>query len=209
MTGINIILIGFMGSGKTHWGKIWSERHQWEFSDLDQEIEKEEGLTISEIFEKYGEAQFREMESAQLKKFQGKGNFLLSSGGGAPCFGDNMELMGIMGTVIYLKATPQYILDRIMEEREKRPLLNKVNPAELLFFITNKLKERAPFYEKAHTILDAEQLKEDSLENILIKLTEEHIRKNTPSPSPQHCGDHTYVRKIQPDQRFLKNKNDA
>lgn len=197
-----------MGSGKTHWGKIWSKKHHLEFIDLDQEIEKKEGLTISEIFEKYGEDQFRNMESAQLKKMQDKVNFLLSSGGGAPCFGDNMELMRAMGMVIYLKAGPQYILERIMEERDKRPLLKKVNPAELLFFITNKLKERAPFYDKAHAILDVEQLNEESLENILKELTEEPIRKNTLDPSPQHFGDHTYVRKTIPDLKIHNNTKD-
>lgn len=158
MTYPNIFLIGFMGSGKSHWGKIWSEVVGIPFADLDAEIEKAAGMKIEEIFEKQGEKVFRTLEKEQLRKFEKVNNHLVACGGGTPCFHDNMAWMLGNGLVIYLKATPQYILSRVMDEREKRPLLKRLNASEVLYFIEQKLNEREPFYEKAHQVLDVEQL---------------------------------------------------
>ena len=159
----NFFLTGFMGSGKSHWGKIWADRNKLAFFDLDHEIEAESGLKINEIFEKQGEEVFRKMEADHLRKFEKKNNFLLSCGGGTPVFFDNQEWMKSKGTVIYLKAGPAYILQRVMTEVDQRPILKKTNSSELLFFIENKLKERSASYERADLILDAENLDENSL----------------------------------------------
>lgn len=152
-----------MGSGKSHWGEIWASKYGFSFCDLDAEIEKEFGMTIELIFEKYGEEKFREVEKDRLQKFENKKNFLIACGGGAPCFFDNLEWMQKNGTIIYLKATPEYILSRIIDETSKRPLLKEVNTSELLFFIQKKLEEREPVYLKANYILDVENLNDDSL----------------------------------------------
>jgi shikimate kinase len=159
----NIFLIGFMGSGKSHWGHIWSLQHGYTFFDLDTEIEKAFEMTVEEIFEQHGEEKFREIERYHLRKFDTKRSYLLSCGGGTPCFFDNLEWMKRHGQIVYLKATPEYILDRVMEETSKRPLLKKVNPSELLFFIEKKLKEREPVYLKADHVLEAENLTNGSL----------------------------------------------
>jgi len=159
----NIFLIGFMGSGKSHWGHIWALEHGYTFYDLDTEIEKAFELSVEEIFEKHGEEKFRELERYHLRKFEKKKKYLLSCGGGTPCFFDNLEWMKEHGEIIYLKASPEYILDRVMDETTKRPLLKEVNPAELLFFIQKKLKEREPVYLKANHILEVEKLQNDSL----------------------------------------------
>ena len=159
----NIFLIGFMGSGKSHWGHIWALEYGYTFYDLDTEIEKAFEMRVEEIFEAHGEDKFRELERYHLRKFEKKKKYLLSCGGGTPCFFDNLEWMKEHGEIIYLKASPEYILDRVMDETTKRPLLKEVNPAELLFFIQKKLKEREPVYLKANHILEVEKLQNDSL----------------------------------------------
>ncbi len=162
----NIFLIGFMGSGKTHWGRIWSAKNALRFFDLDAEVEKSFKMSVDEIFQKEGEGKFRELERFHLKKFATKKNFILSCGGGTACFNDNIEWMNANGKVIYLRTTPEAILKNVIPEIDKRPLLKNVNPSELLFFIGKKLKEREPFYNKASYVLNVDNLNEDSLSKL-------------------------------------------
>ena len=159
----NIFIIGFMGSGKSHWGKIWAPKNKLTYFDLDNEIEKGFGLTVSEIFETHGEEKFRSLEKDYLREFAHRKSFLLSCGGGTPCFFDNLTWMKKVGKVIYLKAAPGFLLNNVMSEIEKRPLLKDSNASELLIFIENKLKEREPVYERAHHILDTTLLTDESL----------------------------------------------
>jgi shikimate kinase len=152
-----------MGSGKSHWGKIWAKKSGMLFYDLDEQIELSFELPVEQIFEKHGEEKFREMERLFLRKLENKKKYLIACGGGTPCFFDNLEWMRQHGKIIYLKASPQYILERVMDETAKRPLMKGVNPSELLFFIQTKLKEREPVYNKAHHIFEVENLNENSL----------------------------------------------
>ena len=163
---MTIFLLGFMGSGKTHWGRVWAEKIALEFFDLDEIIEQQEKKTIADLFEKDGEDHFRKIETAVLKTFSPKNNCIIACGGGTPCFADNMQWMNEHGTTIYLSASPQYIYDRVLEEKDKRPLLKKLNKAELLFFIEQRLKEREPFYSQAQFILPVEQLNADTLQTL-------------------------------------------
>lgn len=163
----NVFLVGFMGSGKTHWGKVWAKKYHFFFYDLDHEVEKAFGLSIEDIFEQHGEEKFRELEKYHLKKNEHAQNLLVSCGGGTPCFFDNMEWMKKNGIVVYLKASEGYILDHVIAETQKRPLLKEVNSSELLFFIQKKLTEREPTYEQADFILDVETLNDNSLDKIL------------------------------------------
>ncbi|MEP6926023.1 MAG: shikimate kinase, partial [Ginsengibacter sp.] len=162
-------LIGFMGSGKSHWGRIWASIRGISFFDLDARIEKAFRMKISDIFDKKGEEKFRELERYHLKKFEHKKNFLLACGGGTPCFSDNIEWMKTQGKVFYLKAEAELILEHVMNETEQRPLLKKINPSELLFFIQKKLIEREPYYSRADFTLDVKNLNENSLSNLLNK----------------------------------------
>lgn len=159
----NIFLIGFMGSGKSHWGKVWAPKNRLTYFDLDNEIEKGFGLTVSEIFKAHGEDKFRSLEKEYLRAFAQKKGFLLSCGGGTPCFFDNLSWMKKAGKVIYLKATPEFLLNNVMSEIEKRPLLKDSKASELRIFIENKLKERELVYERAHHILDTTLLTDESL----------------------------------------------
>lgn len=161
--GGKVFLIGFMGSGKTHWGKLWSVRQALQFFDLDELIEQQEQKTIEAIFDKNGETYFREKESELLKTFFEKDNCIIACGGGTPCFHDNMVWMNANGITVYLKATPNQILERVEDEKDKRPLLKKLNAAEILFFIEQKLKERELFYNQAKIILPVAELSTDSL----------------------------------------------
>ncbi len=160
---MNIFIIGFMGSGKTHWGRIWAAKEKLSFFDLDSEVEHAFKMSVSAIFEEKGEEKFRELERYHLRKFVSKTNFILATGGGTPCFDENLEWMKLHGKVFYLKAEPELILEKVLNEVEKRPLLKDVNPSELLFFIQKKLAEREPVYSQATVILEASELNENSL----------------------------------------------
>lgn len=164
-----IFLLGFMGTGKTHWGRIWSQKLGLDFYDLDELIEADQEKTIPQIFEKHGEDHFRNIEAVSLRSFAGKAPCIVSCGGGTACFKDNMPWMNEHGITVYLSATPQYIFNRVMSEKDKRPLMKKINQAELLFFIEQKLKEREPFYSQAKYILPAGELGEESLGEVLRK----------------------------------------
>ncbi len=177
-----------MGSGKSHWGRIWALEEGYTFYDLDAEIEKVFELPVEQIFEKHGEDKFREMERYYLRKFEIPKKNLVACGGGTPCFFDNMEWMKQHGMVVYLKATPQYILGRVMDETEKRPLLKKVNSSELLFFIEKKLKERETVYLQADHVLEVVQLQKDSLHFLKKKKEENHLEKKLETDSEKLVG---------------------
>lgn len=161
-------LIGFMGSGKTHWGKIWSAKFAYHFIDLDEEIEKIEGKTIADIFEFKGEAYFRKVEAATLRSIPANENTIVSCGGGTPCFYENISWMNNNGSSIYLSTTPAEILERVIAETDKRPLIKKMNPAELLFFIEKTLKDRAEFYNVATITVLSNKLTEQSFINFIL-----------------------------------------
>lgn len=155
-------LIGFMGSGKTHWGKIWAATNQLSFVDLDEEIEKKAGETIAEIFETKGEAHFRKLEADALRTLGDLKNTIVACGGGVPCFHENMQWMNDHGITIYLDCPSTIIAQRLLSEQEKRPLLKQLNQAGLLSYIEQKLKERAPFYKQAKLTAPCNQLTESS-----------------------------------------------
>jgi shikimate kinase len=163
-----------MGTGKTHWGRLWSDTHHVDFIDLDKEIEKVSGLSIPAIFEKKGEAFFRKIEAELLRATGSNQNCIVSCGGGAPCFAHNMEWMNANGHTVFLEAAPAYLFENIKKEAGTRPLIKNMNEAELLFFIEQKLKERLSFYSQAHTTISARDLTEKSFETIIEKITNDH-----------------------------------
>jgi shikimate kinase len=152
-----------MGTGKSLWGKRWADTNQMDFYDLDALIEKEEQASVVDIFERSGEDYFREKEASMLRDLVQIEHCVISCGGGTPCFYENIQWMNENGITVYLSASPQFILNNILEEKEKRPLVKKINEADLLFFVEQKLKERLPFYNQARVTLDAETLDINSL----------------------------------------------
>ena len=163
----NIFLVGFMGSGKTHWGKIWAANTGRSFIDLDEVIENVAGKTIADVFETKGEDHFRKIEMDALRTCDAVSNTIVASGGGTPCFYDNMQWMNEHGITIYLMCTAPEVLKRVKLEQAKRPLFKKRNEAELLFFIEQKLKEREPYYSQAKYAVASNELTLHSFPGII------------------------------------------
>lgn len=158
MQGTNIFLTGFMGSGKSYWGRIWAQQSGYRFYDLDDVIETAQQKTIVQIFESSGEAYFRNLETATLQEFEKKQHCIIACGGGTPCFNNNMQWMNAHGTTLYLKATALEIINRVRGEQEHRPLIKNLPAEELLPFIQNKLQQREPFYIQAKYVLPVSTL---------------------------------------------------
>lgn len=153
-----------MGSGKTTLAKKLAKKLNRSFYDLDQEIEEKEHLVIPQIFEEKGENYFRKIESEVLKIILAKeAPFVLSVGGGTPCFYDNMELINKSGVSIYLKYNAGILASRLINAKVKRPLIKGLNEIELKEFITNKLSEREPFYKESNFTLEGNNLKVEDL----------------------------------------------
>ena len=155
-----IILIGYMGSGKTTIGKALSKETGMMFYDLDWYIESRMRKTISQIFAERGEDGFRKLEHNMLHEVAEFEDVIISCGGGTPCFFDNMDYLNQQGDVVYLKATPEVLYKHLLMAKIERPLLKDKTPEELTAYITDHLKERAPFYEKARYTLDVSVLDE-------------------------------------------------
>ncbi|MBT3873125.1 MAG: AAA family ATPase [Flavobacteriaceae bacterium] len=159
---MKIILIGYMGSGKTTIGKHLSELLNYKFIDLDQVIEYEEQHTVSEIFSKKGELYFRKKERTILETIlSSDSNIVLATGGGTPCFGDTMEFMkSTENTItIYLKSSNEELTKRLFNERLNRPLIAHIKSQELLNdFIRKHLFERSYFYNQSDIKLSIDDL---------------------------------------------------
>lgn len=149
-----IFIVGFMGSGKTTLGKKLAAATGRRFIDLDHEIVTYIDMSIPEYFDRFGEARFRELERDFLKQ-QKDNNAIVSTGGGTPCFYDNMQWIVDNGLALYLHHTPQSLWSRLNKsDVNKRPVLKGLNGDELLSFIETKLQERIPYYEQAQIKID-------------------------------------------------------
>ena len=144
-TSNNIVLIGFMGSGKTTIGKCFAERFQYSFLDTDEYIENIAGMSIKDIFETYGEDYFRTLETTCLKELcKTVKNCIISTGGGVPLKEDNQELLRQLGCVVYLKISKDVVLKRLSGDT-KRPLLQGEGVEQKVEAL---LKQRDPMYSK-------------------------------------------------------------
>ncbi|GHT36238.1 shikimate kinase [Bacteroidia bacterium] len=157
-----IFLIGYMGAGKTTIGKQLAGQMNLIFIDLDHHIEARYHRTISELFAEKGEEAFRDIERRMLHEVSMFENVLISTGGGAPCFFDNMEFMNSVGETVYIKVSPPELVNRLDMVRQTRPVLSGRRGNELLTFVTESLEVRKPFYEQASIIFEAEAMLNDS-----------------------------------------------
>ena len=148
----NIVLTGFMGSGKTAVGRQLSRLLNMKLVDVDTEIERAQGMTINEIFKNFGEPRFREIETEMIKKLSGKKDIIISTGGGAVLKQENMDALRENGIIFCLMAEPETILKRTSHD-SNRPLLHVENAFKR---IKELLDFRKPFYEKADIMIDTE-----------------------------------------------------
>lgn len=149
---MRIFLLGFMGSGKSYSGKRLAEKFGMSFIDLDDYIEEKEGRTIREIFEKEGEGYFRKVEKECLYEMGEKEMTIISTGGGTPCFFDNIKWMNENGVTVFLETSVEVLSNRLFDEMQKRPLLKNFSKEELKNFIEKKLEERNPFYHQTQIL---------------------------------------------------------
>lgn len=164
-----IYLIGFMGCGKSYIGKQLAQSLGWDFIDMDDFLEAKEGISISQIFAEGGESLFRELERNYLHATYDFENTVVATGGGAPCFFDNVDWMNDHGTTIYLKTPVSILADRLKSETNHRPLLARKTESQLKDFISSKLNERNPFYQQAQHIFEYKTGKENA-ESLLVLL---------------------------------------
>lgn len=160
-----------MGSGKTTIGIRLAQELNLQFIDLDHFLENRYRKTIGQIFAEKGETVFREMERRVLEEVIGFENIVISTGGGVPCFFDNMQLMNRMGTTVYLKVSVDELAKRLELCKSTRPLIKDKNLEELRLFIAENLEKRSAFYEQAIISFDAENLLDQTdVDNIVCNL---------------------------------------
>lgn len=146
---MKLFLVGMMGTGKTYWTKKLSKKLKTGGYDLDYLIESHEEKTISEIFTEDGETYFRKSEATILRWFGEKKNFVLATGGGTPCYHENMQWMNQQGITVWIDEPIETLTARLVPEKAHRPLIRDLSDTELHQFLTGKLAERIPFYRQA------------------------------------------------------------
>lgn len=159
---IRIFLTGYMGAGKTTLGKAFAREMNVPFIDLDWYIEERFHKSISELFKERGEAAFRELERNMLHEVGEFEDVIISTGGGTPCFFDNMDYMNRMGKTVFLEVHPDILFRRLRIATRQRPVLHGKSDEELRAFIERALVERAPFYSQAHYRFDGGHLESRS-----------------------------------------------
>ena len=163
-----MVLIGYMGSGKSAVASFLSKKHGLNCMDLDSYIESKEGLSINEIFKTKGEVYFRKIETQYLNQLLNENLYqLIALGGGTPCFGKNMELLLAEASVFYLSASIQTLTERLLPEKTKRPLISSLSDKDLPEFIAKHLFERNTYYRQAQTIINVD---EKSIEQIATEI---------------------------------------
>ncbi len=151
---MRIYLIGYMGSGKSTVGKKLAAAYSLQFLDLDAYIEKRNFKTIPELFANFGEEGFRKAEQKALHEVSEYEDIVIATGGGAPCFFDNMDLIKRTGKSVYLRGTPRILAERLLQSKTERPLIKGKSEEELETFIHDTLAKREKWYMQADVILD-------------------------------------------------------
>lgn len=156
-----IFLVGFMGCGKSTFGRKLAQKLNWDFIDMDDYIEEVYAKSISDIFKEEGEVRFREIESETIEALSCKKKTIISTGGGTPCFNNNADRLNEYGLSVYINLPATTLMKRLKGEKAKRPLIANLKNEELLDFISVKLKERNPFYELSKVVYDYEEVSEN------------------------------------------------
>ena len=177
----NIILIGFMGTGKTAVGRRLAARLGYRYLDTDMIIEGQAGCTIAGIFEKHGEAYFRELERSVIQEVVRSEGCVISTGGGAVVDPENLALLKKNGLVVCLTSSPEKIMERTGRKRGERPLLSGKEPIEE---IKRLLELRAPYYENADWTVDTSKKTVAQVVEIVVAIIEQRLKKGELGTSP-------------------------
>jgi shikimate kinase len=147
---MRIYLIGYMGSGKSTLGRSLAKHAGLQFIDMDHYLEKRNCKSVPQLFEEFGEEGFRIRERKALEELSEFSDVVIATGGGAPCFFDNIDLMNRTGKTIYLNIDPKILAGRLLKSKTERPLIKGKSKQELIDFIDETLKKRNEFYKQAH-----------------------------------------------------------
>ena len=161
-----VVLLGYMGSGKSTIGKKLATLKGWEFLDLDFYIEQQEQQSITNLFEKRGHIEFRKLEVKAVQKVcRSHSNIILALGGGTPCYGNTMTFLNQHPGVftIYLKSSARTLRNRLQSEKANRPLIAKINDDDLLEFIAKHLFERSKYYNQAQLSISVDDMSIDDV----------------------------------------------
>lgn len=155
-----IFIVGYMGCGKSSLGKPLSGLMNYKFIDLDSYIEMKCGMKIPDIFAQYGESSFRKEEQRYLIELcENENDCIISTGGGTPCYEDNMDIMNRYGITIYINLEKNILISRLLSSQKKRPLLDSLNEEQLREFVEKSLSSREPFYNKANINITGRNIK--------------------------------------------------
>jgi shikimate kinase len=164
----HIYLIGFMGCGKSHWGKLLAQELDLPFYDLDELISQMVGKSIPRIFQESGESGFRLLETRALHLINEMDHpAIIATGGGTPCFFNHIDLMKNAGRVIFLKTHPKLLSNRLKQEKQNRPLLADVPDEQLETIIQQKLTQRNDCYHKANHIITQDSNEQNLLPELV------------------------------------------
>jgi shikimate kinase len=168
LQGMRIYITGFMGSGKSTVGRQLASLLKYQFIDLDICIEKEVGLKVLDIFSKHGEVFFRNAENSALLKTFHLDNIVVSTGGGTPCFLNNMQLINKNGVSIYLKLSVDALVSRLSQSSRKRPLIADLSEDEIWRYVHELLIKRQDSYKQAKHVIEGLNIKANDLMILLI-----------------------------------------
>ncbi len=161
---MKVFLIGFMGSGKSHWGRLLSEKLGIRFFDLDEQVVEQAGKPVTEIFASAGEEAFRQLEKEVLHIItESHDSFIMATGGGTPCYFNNIDYMNDAGTTVWINTSPDVLFDRLVKQKDKRPLIRDIPDTQLQHFIAKKMADRRIYYEQAQLEVAEEPVELDSL----------------------------------------------
>ena len=165
---MKIYLTGFMGSGKSYWGRLLSQQLGLPFFDLDEQVEGSEGVPITEVFASKGEEYFRQLEKETLHIIsESHDSFVMAVGGGTPCYFNNIGYMKEQGETVWINTPLDTLYKRLVNEKDKRPLLRDLSDEQLRAFISKKFSDRRIYYEQAGIHIDDEPLQPEKLIELL------------------------------------------
>lgn len=166
---MRIYLIGYMGCGKSTIGRKIARFAHLDFADTDTLVERSEGSTVADIITYQGEEYFRGVEQRVLEATASEDDIIVSTGGGLPIWGNNMERIGQLGLSVYLRRSPQNIISRLSPYgRQKRPKFRGLNDEQLLAFMTTHMAEREPVYSRADIVIDCDNMSDNDIIDLIM-----------------------------------------